>query len=404
MKYFVTCSLLLALVLPATAEVYLKDVPEGHYAYDAVYDLIKQGITGGFPDGTFRGDQLMTRYDVAAFISKLVKSRNLAKGRDEKLVEELRSEASLLRYGKEAQSKMTKTTGSFLARWRKPKADYRLMASLAKNFSDQAGLTIELDTLDSGFGGGPRDLARELLVFEGKIKLGVLVLTITDGPGEVLRTPDQNFPFDNGVFFRRPWRSVTFSTSVKRTDLSLGYLARSTLASGLIDTHEINLNLSQNFSPFYFSVNPRLFFDNSGGHDARLEFGAGFRSLHLLTGIAKTTDYPHNLYLRGELALGDSLKLVAQKVGSQYRDKFAYNIFDLFDRDLADGLTSVGLELNGEYEGWSAKAKGDWTEPGGTLSTELHLGRSLNSATLVGITGQTYNASTALGLEAKLTF
>ncbi|MDD5593531.1 MAG: S-layer homology domain-containing protein, partial [Candidatus Margulisbacteria bacterium] len=38
-------------------------MPEGHYAYDAVYDLIRQGITGGFPDGTYGGNKLMTRYD-----------------------------------------------------------------------------------------------------------------------------------------------------------------------------------------------------------------------------------------------------------------------------------------------------------------------------------------------------
>jgi hypothetical protein len=57
--------------LPAVAQIKLKDVPDGHWAADAVYDLLRLGVTKGYPDGTFRGNKNITRYETAAFLSRL---------------------------------------------------------------------------------------------------------------------------------------------------------------------------------------------------------------------------------------------------------------------------------------------------------------------------------------------
>ncbi|MEY3300065.1 MAG: hypothetical protein RLZZ597_3325 [Cyanobacteriota bacterium] len=50
-----------ALVMPFT------DVPEDHWAYQALLNLAGvYGCVGGYPDGTFRGDNAVTRYEFAA--------------------------------------------------------------------------------------------------------------------------------------------------------------------------------------------------------------------------------------------------------------------------------------------------------------------------------------------------
>jgi hypothetical protein len=49
----------------------LKDVPEGHWAADAVASLRKWGILAGYPDGTFAGDRVMTRSEFALVLKRL---------------------------------------------------------------------------------------------------------------------------------------------------------------------------------------------------------------------------------------------------------------------------------------------------------------------------------------------
>ena len=43
----------------------LSDVPQGHWAYDAVAQLVRDGLIVGYPDGTFKGPRPMTRYEAA---------------------------------------------------------------------------------------------------------------------------------------------------------------------------------------------------------------------------------------------------------------------------------------------------------------------------------------------------
>ena len=46
------------------------DVEENHWAYEYVKELVKQGAIEGYPDGTFKGDRMMTRYEFAAILYK----------------------------------------------------------------------------------------------------------------------------------------------------------------------------------------------------------------------------------------------------------------------------------------------------------------------------------------------
>lgn len=54
----------------------LTDVPAGHWAKDAIDRLVSRGIILGYPDGTFRGTQNLTRYEAAIIIARLLDQIN----------------------------------------------------------------------------------------------------------------------------------------------------------------------------------------------------------------------------------------------------------------------------------------------------------------------------------------
>ena len=46
------------------------DVPMNHWAYDAIGQLAAHGILSGFPDGTYKGQQQTTRYEMASALAR----------------------------------------------------------------------------------------------------------------------------------------------------------------------------------------------------------------------------------------------------------------------------------------------------------------------------------------------
>ncbi len=74
----------MAMALGVTASAYaanpFSDVPAGHWAYDSISKLAAAGIIEGYGDDTFRGDRLMTRYEMAQIVAKaLAKGANVDK-------------------------------------------------------------------------------------------------------------------------------------------------------------------------------------------------------------------------------------------------------------------------------------------------------------------------------------
>ncbi len=61
----------LTLVAPALAQPF-ADVPTDHWAYDAIAELAAKGLIEGYPDGAFRGDRAMTRYEMAMVVARLL--------------------------------------------------------------------------------------------------------------------------------------------------------------------------------------------------------------------------------------------------------------------------------------------------------------------------------------------
>jgi len=71
-----------------------SDVPAGHWAYDAVAQLARDGVINGYGDASFRGDRNITRYEMAQMIAKaMAKSpKGVDKALLDKLIAEFRDE------------------------------------------------------------------------------------------------------------------------------------------------------------------------------------------------------------------------------------------------------------------------------------------------------------------------
>lgn len=65
-----------AAALAAGASAYganpFSDVSTDDWAYQAVSDLSDQGVVEGYPDGTFKGERNITRFELAQIIARLM--------------------------------------------------------------------------------------------------------------------------------------------------------------------------------------------------------------------------------------------------------------------------------------------------------------------------------------------
>ena len=68
---FASAAMILATAAIATANPF-SDVPASHWAYDAVNSMAEKGIIQGFPNGTFKGNQNVTRYQLAMITAKMI--------------------------------------------------------------------------------------------------------------------------------------------------------------------------------------------------------------------------------------------------------------------------------------------------------------------------------------------
>ena len=92
MKKTLVLAMAMALGVSATAFAAnpFSDVPAGHWAYASVAKLAAAGVVDGYPDGTFKGNNLMTRYEMAQIVAKALAKGAI--GSDDKLVGEFADE------------------------------------------------------------------------------------------------------------------------------------------------------------------------------------------------------------------------------------------------------------------------------------------------------------------------
>ena len=77
-----------AKALPTSGTMTFPDVPENHWAYQYVKYLTEHGYLQGYPDGEFKGDRALTRYEYAAIIYRALQNGapsdgNMARSVDE---------------------------------------------------------------------------------------------------------------------------------------------------------------------------------------------------------------------------------------------------------------------------------------------------------------------------------
>ncbi|AWB09519.1 SLH domain-containing protein [Thermodesulfobium acidiphilum] len=104
--FFVVASLLVALAVPAMAGPF-SDVPANSWAYKAVQDLAAKGLVIGYGDGTFRGDRLATRYEMAMVVARMLdmyeKGQN---AQDQKIQLNANDIATLMKLAEEFKSEL----------------------------------------------------------------------------------------------------------------------------------------------------------------------------------------------------------------------------------------------------------------------------------------------------------
>ncbi len=76
-----------------------SDVSTSDWAYQAISDLSDRGMIDGYPDGTFKGQQNITRYEVAQIVARLMAKEDQMNAEDRAVIDRLAGE-----YGPELQN------------------------------------------------------------------------------------------------------------------------------------------------------------------------------------------------------------------------------------------------------------------------------------------------------------
>ena len=96
-------TLLAVVIIPVSANPF-SDIPSNHWAYGAVKTLTEKGFMMGMPDGTFKGEQKVNRYQLAVTLARVLENISSIKDKGdstdfeamEKLTAEFADELALL--------------------------------------------------------------------------------------------------------------------------------------------------------------------------------------------------------------------------------------------------------------------------------------------------------------------
>lgn len=397
-----TVILLLALVLAFTAAasaqkvkdstttLKFKDLKDNHWAAPAVYDMVKLGVTKGYPDGTFRGNKQITRYETAVFLNKLAKSLNATDMKAD--LASLREEVKALKEAPAANP----VAGSLKADWkfcnllsesgstRGAVANYRLKLSSTHDLGKGAKVKVNLDTMDYGYDddgttitGGV--LATQLLDLEGDLTLDMgifglpdpvdLKVTFGPGPKQHLADPSGVIPSEIGTTYMRPNTGFSAKTKLFGADVAAGYKALSQATSGLVNTSDLNGQLGYTFQgvPLLSElsllatgqyISTGIYSSTNRDLRAGVTFSAPLGNKIEASGTLDLGGREHRNWLAaGSLALNDvwdtgTVAVIrGAKVGSEFIDsrfsvgEFYFAGLDSFDRPFENGTVNVGGEL-----------------------------------------------------------
>ncbi|MBQ5759220.1 MAG: S-layer homology domain-containing protein [Schwartzia sp.] len=100
MKKSLVSTLTIALVVGAASTTFaaanpFSDVPADHWAYDSIAKLAAEGVVDGYGDGTYRGEQEITRYEMAQMVARAM-AKNAKSADLDKLAAEFADELDSL--------------------------------------------------------------------------------------------------------------------------------------------------------------------------------------------------------------------------------------------------------------------------------------------------------------------
>lgn len=384
---FVSC--ILFLCSSAFAEVKFKDVPATHWAANPVYDLVKMGITGGYPDKTFRGKKNITRYETAIFLSKLSDKLGAADIPQMKLeLADMKDSIARIKSGEDAPFKgcigidtylpgILARGGNFLGRG--IIMNYRLKALMDKDLGQGARFKINLDTMDTGYNGVTREIFPQMIDLEGLIKinpvdagladLGIsapIDLHLTMGPGPIQHFDSTGLlPSLNGLTYMRPESGFGLSSKFFGVGFSGYYFQAAKSDSGISLTSRIQGNLK------YESVPMPLFgktdMSLTGDYLFKHPTSSGIKDLRAKLDF--TTSSPVNYAAKLNLGFGQTdssgwmvgggidyldplntgttVSVYASKIGSDFiptafaTEEFYYAGLDYFDRPFENSTVNL---------------------------------------------------------------
>jgi opacity protein-like surface antigen len=379
------------LALPAFSQIEFKDVPDDHWAASAVYDLVKLGVTQGYPDGTFRGKKNITRYETAIFVSKLAKVLQMGEDYSDE-IEALRKEiAGIKRFPVVGEMpisgkvEMVGMLGNLLATGgttgKGPVTYYRLQTGLNSKVNDKVSVSINLDTMDSGYYGGSYMLPTQLIDITAKLKvdpaevgldqMGLgepLMVSLTSGPGAIQHTDGTGFlPSETGVTYDRPDNGVAVATKLYGADVEGEYVAVNKRNTGKVDTNQVTGKVAYTFAgvPYlnslkveavgdYYAKNPNA---SNSIRDLRaaINVAAPLSSdINAKATFGMGKSERKGWMVEGELELADVWKtgtevfLKGAKVGSEFittgleMEQFDAAGYDVFSRPLEAAQVDLG--------------------------------------------------------------
>jgi pyridoxine 5-phosphate synthase len=389
---------------------YFSDVPQDHWAFESVNDLVRLGVTQGYPDGTYRGSSNLSRYEMAMFLSKLAHAKQVRAAVSEKLMEELRAELYKIRYSlnmyKKQPSVQKLWSGSYFGRLRLgnilaanassasvsapfgPVFDQRLQIGFDQPINDDSYLKFKLDTMDAAITPG-RDVFKEMLDFKGRVmtKSG-FGIEATGGPGIVVHheSTAKIFPCDDGTVYMRENGGIKFMYEPGDLETSIGYRSTNISNLGYSTGHDVYTSVAYLFRGTWFGNMTLTYSADNFRTDLRAvetSNEATVSSYELLiepngrleygikTCVVGGLNNPNNLYVgihimsKDFLRAGSSFKVMASKTGSEFFAGPVYSGYlgeTIFNRLYQSGSYYTGFEFEQAVsKGLSVKMSGDLT-------------------------------------------
>jgi pyridoxine 5-phosphate synthase len=440
---------------PVKEKTVFNDVPPEHWAASSVNSLVRMGITQGYPDGTFRGGNYISRYETAIFLSKLAHAGQERAAANEKLIEELRAEIYKIKYSldlyKKPPEKARPVSVDFDVRTivgnlvganaaspainapLGPVFDYRLRASYKQELNEDTFVRIGMDTMDSARSGG-RDLVREMLEGEAQAmtKWG-LGVDVTSGPGLVIHKegPNNIFPSEDNTAYLRPYNGIKVFYNNGDLDTGLGYKATAIASDGAAAVNDAYTYISYTFKNTFMGKLVLKYSADLFNTDLRATYSTAESTINMYEmdiipskqvelgvkfGAASSQQTSHNVFagisvITKDLIRGGSeIKLFADKIGSDF---FGYPVdpaitgVNLFNKLYQASTYDIGMEMSQAVtKALSIKMIGDVVtgptglygedEPDSNSTFELDTDYSLFEGAVLNFGYRTYQKPSAL--------